>query len=49
MLHDSARLGAMLLPGIGFTIASWSAYRNMNGVMSPGVSAGSKSVGAKVK
>src|SRR5205823_12946937 len=48
-LHDSARLGAMLLPGIGFTSASCSAYRRMKGVMRPGVSAGSKNVGASVK
>jgi hypothetical protein len=24
-VHDSARLGAQALPGIGFTSASWSA------------------------
>ena len=31
----------MMLPGMGFTSASWSAYSTMNGVMSPSVSAGS--------
>ena len=45
-LHDSARLGAMALPGIGLTIASCSAYSTMNGVPMPGVSAGSNHVGA---
>src|SRR5262249_60489010 len=49
IVHDSARLGAMCLPGIGFSMASWSAYRTMKGVMSPGVSAGSNKVGARVK
>src|SRR6266849_3361284 len=46
-LHDSARLGAMLLPGIGFTRPSWSAYMTMNGVTII-VSAGSKYVGTSV-
>src|SRR5438477_285533 len=36
----------MALPGIGFTSASCSAYRIMNGVPIPGVSAGSNQVGA---
>ena len=45
-VHDSARLGASGLPGIGFTMASCSAYITMNGVMMPGVSAGSNHVGA---
>ena len=31
----------MFLPGTGFTSASCIAYRNRNGVISPGVSAGS--------
>ena len=35
----------MALPGIGFTRASWMAYSTMNGVMMPGVSAGSNQVG----
>src|SRR5207253_8178922 len=34
---------------MGFTSASWSAYRTRNGVMIPGVSAGSKKVGAREK
>src|SRR5438094_4720777 len=34
---------------MGFTSASWSAYSTRNGVMSPGVSAGSKKVGAREK
>src|SRR5438105_4998685 len=34
---------------MGFTSASCSAYRTRNGVMSPGVSAGSKKVGASEK
>src|SRR5215470_2226140 len=46
MLHDSARLGAIGLPGIGFTTASCSAYSTMNGVITEGVSAGSNHVGA---
>src|SRR5205809_2199062 len=45
-VHDSARLGARGTPGIGFTMASCSAYMIMNGVMIPGVSAGSNQVGA---
>ena len=39
--HDSARLGASGLPGIGLTTPSWSANRTMNAVMIV-VSAGSK-------
>ena len=35
-----------MLPGIGFSIASCSAYITMKGVMMPGVSAGSNQVGA---
>src|SRR5262245_56886233 len=46
MLHDSARLGAIGLPDIGFTTASCSAYSTMNGVITDGVSAGSNHVGA---
>src|SRR2546427_321101 len=42
----SARLGAMALPGMGLATASWRAYRIMNGVTIPGVSAGSNQVGA---
>src|SRR5437899_4520716 len=42
----SARLGAIVLPGMGLATASWSAYRIMNGVTIPGVSAGSNQVGA---
>jgi hypothetical protein len=38
----------MALPGIGFTRASCSAKRIMNGVPIPGVSAGSNQVGASV-
>src|SRR5882672_5864797 len=48
MVHDSARPGAQALPGIGFTSASWSTYSMRNGVMTPGVSAGSNHVGASV-
>src|SRR5215217_3175189 len=33
---------------MGFTRASWRAYKNMNGVIMPGVSAGSNQVGDKV-
>src|SRR5262249_62127163 len=44
--HDSAMLGAIGLPGIAFTSASWIAYMTMNGVMIPWVSAGSNHVGA---
>src|SRR5688500_9553714 len=36
----------MGLPGIGFAMASCSAYITMKGVMMPGVSAGSNHVGA---
>src|SRR5712671_1396903 len=43
-VNDSARHGASGLAGIGFTIASWSAYNTMNGVMIAGVSAGSNQV-----
>ena len=39
----------MVFSGIGFTRASWSAYRIMKGVMRPAVSAGSKRVGARLK
>src|SRR5262245_23255239 len=46
MDHDSARLGANGLPGIGFTTASCSAEYTMYGVMIPGISAGSNQVGA---
>src|SRR5690242_5441845 len=46
MVHDSARLGAIGWPGIGFTTASCSAYSIMNGVITDGVSAGSNHVGA---
>src|SRR4051812_41349479 len=35
-----------MLPGIGFTIPSCSAYSTMKGVMTPEVSAGSNQVGA---
>ena len=38
----------MLLPGSGLMSASCSAYRNVNGVPMPGVSAGSRNVGAIV-
>src|SRR5262245_33000176 len=46
MVHDSARPGAIGLPGLGRTSASWSPYRIMYGVMIPEVSAGSNHVGA---
>src|SRR5687767_12686786 len=36
----------MGLSGMGFAMASWSAYITMKGVMMPGVSAGSNHVGA---
>src|SRR5262245_19960776 len=45
-VHDSARLGATVLSGIGFTSASCMAYSIMNGVITAGVSAGSNHVGA---
>src|SRR5207302_4532973 len=44
--YDSAKHGASGSPGIGFTTASCNAYSTMNGVMIPGVSAGSNQVGA---
>src|SRR5712691_6165176 len=44
--QDSARHGAMSLPGSGLMSASCMAYRNTNGVPMPGVSAGSRKVGA---
>jgi bacteriorhodopsin len=44
--HDSARLGAVTLPGMALAIASCIAYMTMNGVMIPSVSAGSNHVGA---
>src|SRR5262245_40065692 len=47
MLHDSARLGAMLLPGICFTSASYSASCTMNGVCWM-LSAGSSQAGTSV-
>src|SRR5438093_12654911 len=47
MLQDSARHGAMLLPGIGLTSASWVADRTMNGVPWM-LSAGSNHVGTSV-
>ena len=46
-LHDSARLGAMLFPGIGFTRASCVAIWTMNGVPWM-LSAGSNQVGTSV-
>src|SRR5262245_66107333 len=46
MVHDSARPGAIGLPGLGRTSASWSPYRIMYGVMIPEVSAGANHVGA---
>ena len=46
MVQDSARHGAIGLPGIAFTIASCMAYSIMKGVMMPAVSAGSNQVGA---
>ena len=45
-VYDLARLGVAMLPGIGFTMPSCSAYSTMKGVMMPGVSAGSNQVGA---
>src|SRR2546422_1848842 len=47
VLHDSARLGAMLLPGIGFTRASCVASWTMNGVCWM-FSAGSNQAGTRV-
>src|SRR5437899_1485314 len=38
----------MMLPGIGFTSASWSAYWIQNGVMKPITSPGSSHAGATV-
>src|SRR2546425_11710624 len=46
MLQDSARLGALELPGIGFTTASCNAYSTIHGVMIPEGSAGSNQEGA---
>ena len=48
IVHDSARLGAIRFPGIGFTSASWIAYITQNGVICPIVSAGSNHIGASV-
>src|SRR5215813_10434086 len=49
IVHDSARLGVMRLPGIGFTTASCSAYNTQNGVRKPPVtSPGSNHAGASV-
>src|SRR5437762_4637976 len=48
-VQDSARLGVIRLPGIGFTRASCSAYIIQNGVRFPGpVSPGSSHAGAIV-
>src|SRR6266567_415369 len=47
-VHDSARLGVLMLPGMGFTRASWRAYSTMKGVMIPSVSAGSSQREARV-
>src|SRR5262249_24574550 len=47
MVQDSARHGAIGLPGIAFAIASCSAYITMKGVMMPNVSAGSNQIGAR--
>src|SRR3989442_15799217 len=38
----------MMLPGMGFTSASWSAYWIQNGVMKPSTSPGSSQAGATV-
>src|SRR5262249_39727547 len=43
----SARLGVMRLPGIGFTIASWMAYKTQNAVR-PWNSPGSNHTGDRV-
>src|SRR5215831_11750690 len=48
MVQDSARHGAIGLPGIAFAIASCIAYISMKGVMIPNVSAGSNQMGARV-
>src|SRR5215468_739595 len=47
MVQDSARHGAIGLPGIAFAIASCIAYITMKGVMMPNVSAGSNQIGAR--
>src|SRR5262245_648570 len=47
MVQDSARHGAIGLPGIAFAIASCIAYISMKGVMMPDVSAGSNQTGAR--
>ena len=48
-VHDSARLGARRLPGIGFTSASCIAYSTQNGVRKlPATSPGSNHAGASV-
>src|SRR5215470_17348807 len=46
--HDSARLGPILLPGSGRTIASWMAYSMPNGVICGGAVDGSNQLGASV-
>src|SRR5262245_44792450 len=48
-VHDSARLGAMRLPGIGFTSAACRAKSSQKGVRKPSVtSPGSNQAGASV-
>src|SRR5206468_9477534 len=48
IVQDSARLGVVWPAGIGFTSASWIAYRTLNGVMADSVSPGSSQRGASV-
>jgi len=38
----------MMLPGMGLTSASWSAYWTQNGVMNPCTSPGSSQAGGTV-
>src|SRR5215468_10729288 len=47
-VHDSARLGVLSPPGIGFTSASWTAYNTMKGLMNASVSPGSSQFAARV-
>src|SRR5262245_28762294 len=47
-VHDSARLGVLSPPGIGFTSASWTAYNTMKGLMNASVSPGSSAFAARV-
>ena len=47
-LHASASDGVLSPAGMGFTSASWIAYRTMNGLMNASVSLGSSHLAASV-